>query len=111
MPEVKQIDQSAVLAFYEPDLQLLHETADCEPKVVPHHHHALDSLPITVSKSFHQFSALSSSGGVEPLLELIKDDENLLPRRNASTSTKGRHALDKIEIVRQLRTAFPQSPE
>ena len=67
------------------DLQVPHEPAGGQPEIIPHHHDRLDMLAIAVPKCGDQFRVLLTSLGMEPLLELVQDQQHLLFRRQDAT--------------------------
>ena len=48
---------------------------------------------------------------MQPLLELVEDDQHLLARRNPLSSAKCGDAVSQAQILRQARTLLPQSPQ
>jgi hypothetical protein len=58
----------------------------------------------------HQFRILFLLG-VQPLFELIKDDEHLLANRNALTPAKCGQRLFQTKMSRQQWTAFAKAIE
>ena len=79
--QVEEIDQRRVLAFDESDLQLPHEPGHRHPEIVPHHDDALHPPAVALPQGLHQFRVLFFLLGVQPLLELVEDDQHLLARR------------------------------
>ena len=91
------------------DLQVAHEPAGGQPEVVAHHDDRLDVLAVALPQGGDQLRVLLAAPGVEPLLELVEDEQHLLrrtagsrPRRSVasestSPSSAGRsgHALRK----------------
>ena len=63
----------------------------------------------------HCRRACTSSGvlfflpGVQPLLELVEDDQHLLAAGNALPAAQGGQRLFQAQVGRQGRTAFPQA--
>ena len=95
MAGIKEIDQGDVLIRYEIDLQVPHEPAGGEPEIVPHHHNGLDMLAIAVPKSGDQFRVLLASLRMEPLLELIQDQQHLALRRQDATPSQFCQRIDQ----------------
>ena len=98
-----------VLPFDQPDFQIAQESADGQPKIVPDHHDALHLAPIALPQGLHQFGMLFVFLRMQPLLELVEDDQHLLARWNALTTAQRRQRLFQAQPVGQGRTAFPQA--
>ena len=81
MPNIEQMKRGGVLSFHQSDFQLLKDLCSSHPKVVPTHHHALDSTSITVPERFNQIWLVFLSVGMKPLLELVEHNEEFLPFR------------------------------
>jgi len=79
MASGEEIDQGDVLTGRQFDLQIGHEPARGEPEIVPHHDDRLEMFSIALSQGSDQFSALLTPLGMQPLLELVQDDQHLLP--------------------------------
>ena len=58
MTEIEEVDQGGVLPFDKPDFQSPHEAADRQPKIIPHHDHALHSFPVALPQRLNQFGVL-----------------------------------------------------
>ena len=56
---------------------------DRHPEVVAHHDDALHPLAVALPQGFDQFRVFIDRLGMQPLLELVEDDQHLLARRNA----------------------------
>ena len=87
-----------LLAFDKPDFQLSHEASRRHPEIVPHHHDALDSATIALPKGLNQFRVLFFLLGMEPLLELIQDDQHLLANRDALSSSQCRQRFFQAQL-------------
>ena len=83
MIDIEQIDQSDIVPLLKSYFQFPEETADPDPKVVPHHHDALHSSAIALPQRRHQADVLFLFPGVQPLLKLVDDDQHLLAIRDA----------------------------
>ena len=77
MAGIEEIHQGAVVPFDQSDFQVPHEPAGGEPEIIPHQHNRLHMLAIAVTKSGDQFRILLASLGMEPLLELVQDQQHL----------------------------------
>jgi hypothetical protein len=86
MIQVKEIDSTRVLAFHQANFQFAHEPRCRHPEIVPYHDNALDPSPIALPQGLHQFRALFFFFSVQPLLELIKNNQYLLVDWNALSS-------------------------
>ncbi len=78
-----QVHQRTVLPFDQSDFQIPQKPADSKPEVVPHHDHALRPATVALPQGLHQFGVLLLLLGVQPLLELVEDDDDLLADRDA----------------------------
>ena len=77
--ESKEIDRSRVLAFNKPNLQFPHEAGGRHPEIIPHHDDALHPAAIALSQSLHELGVLLLLPGMEPLLELVEDEQHFFP--------------------------------
>ncbi len=77
------------------DLQIPHEATGGEPEIVPHQHNRLRMLAIAVPKRGDQLRVLFTSLGMEPLLELVQDEQHLPPRRQDATPSQIRQRFDQ----------------
>ncbi len=108
---VEEIDQADVAAFDQRDFQLSQEAADPQPEVVPHHHDALDPSAVTLPDRLNQLGVLFLAFAVEPLLELIQDDQYLRTQWNALSASQRGQRLFKVQVDGQRRAPFAQSVE
>ena len=86
------------------DLQVAHEPARRQPEIIPHHHDRLEMLAIAVPKSGDQFRVLLTPLGMEPLLELIQDQQHLLLRRQDATPPQVCQRIDQPRSSGQFGT-------
>ena len=88
MAEVEEIDDGEVVALRRIDPELPHEPEQGHPEVVPHHHERLDP-PAVAMTAVPAASSVSSSDapGMEPLLELVDDEQNLVSSRDSPPCT------------------------
>src|ERR1700733_9016345 len=100
----KEIDESDVLIRDEIDLQVPHEATDGEPEIIPHQHHRLSMLAIAVPKSGDQLGVFLGSLGMQPLLELIQDEQHLTARNRAATLSQACQRIDQPEFWGEFRT-------
>ena len=82
----KQIDQSTVLTFNKPNFQFPQEPTHRHPEVIPHHHDALHSATVALPQGLHQIGVFFFLLGVQPLLELVENDQHFLADRDALAS-------------------------
>ena len=73
---------------------------DRQPEIVPHHDDALHPAAVALPQGLHQFGVLLAALGVEPLLELVQDDQHLLARCQEPPLPQGRQRLDQAEVAR-----------
>jgi hypothetical protein len=81
MTGIEQIHQGAVFAFNQADFQFTHEPAGGEPEIIAQEHHSLNPRTVALAESGHQFRVPLIALGMEPLLELIQDQQHLAPGR------------------------------
>jgi hypothetical protein len=96
--EVEQVGQGRVLTLEQIDLQFDHEPRRRQPEIVSHHHHALDAPAVTLPQGLHQLRVLLFLPGVQPLLELVQDDQHLLARRQALPAAQGGQGFFQPQI-------------
>ncbi len=80
MQQVEEVDGGRVLALDEADLQVPHEPGRRHPEVVADHDDRLDVLAVALPQRGDQLGVLLVPAGEEPLLELVEDQQDLLPR-------------------------------
>ena len=71
---------SSYVAVDQLDLQIAHESGRRHPEIIPHQDDRLDMLAVALAQGIDQFGILLTPPGVEPLLELVEDQEHLLAR-------------------------------
>src|SRR5262249_38287518 len=106
MAKIEKVNRGTILALDETNLQGIHEPGCCHPKVIPHHDQTLQPLAVTLPEGLHQIRVLLPSRGMEPLLELVEDDQNLLARRDASPLAQLRKHFGQVKTNRQVGTMF-----
>src|SRR6516165_3825796 len=104
MAGIKQIDQSNVLIRYQIDFQFTHEPAGGEPEIIAHQHEYLDPLTVALTQSGDQVRVRLTALGMEPLLELIQDQQHLAPWRQQAASPQVYQRIDQPQISGQFRT-------
>jgi hypothetical protein len=80
MAGIEKINGGGVLSLDQFNLQFSHAPSRRHPEIVSHHHDRLNVLAITLTQSGNQFCVLLTPLRMEPLLELVKDEQELLPR-------------------------------
>ncbi len=82
MVKIKQIGQRDVVTFDQPHLEFTQETTDRQPEVVAHHQNAMDTPAIALPQGLHQAAAFLLFVDVQPLFELIEDDQHFFADGN-----------------------------
>ena len=93
--EVEEINGSGVLPWSKLDFQIRHEPGRRHPEIVPHHHDRLKMLAIALPQGGDQFRVLLTSLGMEPLLELIQDQQHFLPGTQHSSLAAASPGIDQ----------------
>ena len=106
---VEEIDQPRVLAFHEAESPVLHETADGQPEIVPHHDDALHPSAITLPQGLHQFRVLFFLLGVQPLLELVENKQHFLARPECPPSAQCGQCFLQTQVVGKIGTVASAS--
>ena len=106
LARIKEIDQPGVLSLNKPNFQGLHEAAHCEPEIIPHQDEGLHAASIALPQGLGQFRGLVPAMGVQPLLELVDDQEHLLARGDASAPPQLSQRFGQSLILRQVGTTF-----
>src|SRR4051812_19220086 len=73
--QIEKVHESEVLALEKLNVQIAHEAADSQPKVIPNRDDALDVFAVALPKGLDEFRVFLPLLGVQPLLELVKDDK------------------------------------
>jgi hypothetical protein len=81
VPGVEQVHRGGVLALQQQDFQLAHEARDRHPEVVANQDQGLDVPAVALAQGPDQVAVVLAAGGVQPLLELVEDEDDLPSRR------------------------------
>ena len=108
MDEVEEIDERGVPALEDLNAQVAHEPRERHPEIVPHHDKALDAIAIALPQRAGQFRLPFLVPGMQPLLELVDHDHDLLIGAQAVPLTKCGDRLREVEAGVQSRQLFPQ---
>ena len=61
MKRIEEVNQGDVLALEKFDMQVAHESAECQPKVVTHQDDALEFFAIALPKGLSKFGVSCST--------------------------------------------------
>ncbi len=111
VPLVEQLRGGKVLTLHQLDFQFAQKTRHGHPEIIAHHHHALDPAAVTLPQRLRQLRIGLRFPRMEPLLELVQDDHDLLACRQALAAAQGPEGVLQIEVARQCRTPFTQAVE
>jgi hypothetical protein len=75
--KTKEIDAGDIPIRLKVDIECAHEARRRHPKVVPDEDDRLDALTVALSQRSDQLGILFASPGEKPLLELVKDQQDL----------------------------------
>ena len=78
MSRVEPADTRAVLAVREVHVEIAQERRDRHPEIIPHDDDRLDSRAVALSEGLDQFRSLQCRVRVQPLLELIENQQQLV---------------------------------
>ena len=91
----EEVHGGGVVPLDQRDLQLPHEPGRRHPEIVADHDDGLDAPAVALPQRLHQLGVGVLAPGVQPLLELVEHDQDLLPagrtrprRRAASASAR-----------------------
>ncbi len=87
MAEVEKINEGRVLALEQLNFQVRHEPADREPEIVPDQDERLQMLAVALTQGGGQLGVFLGPPGMEPLLELVEDQEHLLAARQDAAAS------------------------
>ena len=110
MAGIEEIDEGVFSPSSKSDLQVPHEPAGGQPEIIPHQHNRLNMLAIAVPKSGDQFGVLLASLRMEPLLELVQDQQHLSLRRQDATPSQVCQRIDQPRSSGQVGTHLAQAP-
>ena len=79
----EQVDGRGVAPLDQRDLELAHEPGRRHPEIVPDQHEALDASAVALPQRLDQLALGRLPPRVQPLLELVEHDQDLLARRQA----------------------------
>ena len=77
MFDFKQVYRGEVFSLKDRDIQRVHQPRSSHGKIVADHDNGLQSPPVTLPQSLHQFRFWFSSMHKQPLFELVDDDNDL----------------------------------
>ncbi len=77
MIHIEEIDQQEVFAGDHFDIQSLHQPQGRDIEVIADHEYRLHSSTIALSQGFDEFTVRVGSMSVQPLFELVDDDDDL----------------------------------
>src|SRR5688572_19916826 len=80
VPPIEEIDGECVPALHQRCVEVPQEPGRSQPEIVPDEEEALDTIPVALAKSADELSSSAGPPGVEPLLELIQDDQEFPAR-------------------------------
>src|SRR5262249_48440333 len=83
--EIEEIHRRRVISFEEPNLQLPHQHSHAHPEAVAQQEDRLKVLAVAVTKGRDQLWGRLDASGVQPLLELVEDQQDLADGRAALT--------------------------
>jgi hypothetical protein len=106
MAGFEEINQGAVLALEQSDLQPPHKPTGGEPEIIPHQHNRLNMLAITVPESGDELCVRFTPPGMKPLLVLIEDQEHLAPGWQDAAPSQICQRLNEPESSGQLRASL-----
>ncbi len=106
--EVEEIDEGCVLAQEDFDPKVTHEACERNPEVVPHRDEALDALAVALPQRLGQLGFLFPTPGMEPLLELVDDEHDLLIGAQAPPLPERGDRVREVELPVQVGELFPQ---
>ncbi len=107
----EQIEGRNVFAWDERNLELVHELCNRHPEVVANGEKTLQIYAVALAKRPQQLALGHLGAGVQPLLELIEHDENLLPAAEHVPPADGLQGLGQIQGIRQIGAVSAQSLE
>ena len=111
MTGIKEVDRREVVAFEDRRFQLTHEARGCHREIVPHHHDGLQLTAVALAQGVDKLSLLLGAAGVQPLLELIHHDHNLVTVRRTTSPPQVGEGLDQSQISRQVRQPLAKSTQ
>ena len=89
----------------EIDFKLHHEAAEGEPEIVADEQQALHACSVALPEPLNEFASLGLASSVEPLLELIDDQQQLGAFCRTTAAAEGGKAIGEGSVGRQLRIA------
>jgi len=108
MARIEKVDGYRILSFHEPDFQFPHEPGRRHPEIVSYHDDRLEVLTVALSQRGDQFRVLLTPLRMEPLLELVQDNQHLLPGAQHSSLPHECQGIDQPRLRRQIGTRRAQ---
>ena len=90
--------------FDSPDpFDSLHEPGQRHPEIVAHHEDALDAVAVALPEGLREPGVLVVPVGVEPLLELVDDEDDVLIGKQPLALADGTKGLRQLQVCGQGR--------
>ena len=102
MTQVKQIRGGKVAALNELDLQLPEKANQGHPKIIAHQDEALHPTAVALPQRLHQLRVRFVFPGMQPLFELVQDQQDFLGAGIGRAKAQRRQRLFQAEIGRKL---------
>jgi len=93
------------------DFQRAHEPAHREPEVIAHENQGLEPLAVTLPERLHKFRGGSGPSCVQPLLELVKNDEDLRTVCQSLFAPECGHRRSQLHAVGQIGNPLAEGLE
>ncbi len=106
---VEQVDQRRVLALDQIDLQLGQKPADRQPEIVADQQQGLQTLAVALPQCLDQRHAIRVGASVQPLFQLIEDQQHLAAFRQPASPPHFGQRLGQAGIGRQVRALAAQA--
>ena len=109
VPRIEEIDEGGVVPLDQLDFQVGQEPADGEPEIVAHQHDRLHVLAVALPQGGDQLGIFLAAPGVQPLLELVDHEQELLARRQNPAFAHRGQRIRQPRAVGQGRAGLFQS--
>ncbi len=111
MSQWKEIEGAGVPTLDQSHLQGVEEAGNGHPEIVTYHQDALDASPIALAQGLYQRGTLIVWSRMQPLLELIENDQDLLALVLQLIRADGRNQVAQAPCGRHARELLAQGIE
>ncbi|MCY2966769.1 MAG: hypothetical protein NT069_24595 [Planctomycetota bacterium] len=109
MGSAEQVDDRGIALKAHRGFRFRHESDQVQPEVVSHDENGLHVLAVASSQGLRQLGIHLTSMGMQPLFELIQDDQDLLASGKPDAVPQRVDRINQANVSRLVRQSLAQS--